>query len=98
MNMRIVASEPLKKQILEVDDAGIRFSESAAFGMGQPHRHAFAEIDAVVRTTANPALPVLSIQCGTTIYSIRYKANDEGHRALVDHIVANAQKSMQETP
>lgn len=101
MKMKIVAAEPLKKQTLEADHEGISYHQSGGFGMGDTSHHTFAEIDAVVRNTSNPSQPVLSIQCGTSIYSIRYKANDQGHRALIDHIVANAQKTVapsQETP
>ena len=87
MNMRIVAAGPLEKQTLAADEHGFVYNESAAFGLGEQHRHAFAEIDAIVRTLGNPALPVLSIQVAQKIYSIRYKAGDEQHRALVDFIV-----------
>lgn len=90
MNLRIVASGPIEKQTLTADDHGIHYNESAAFGLGTQYHHAFGEIDAILRTTANPALPVLSIQVGAKIYSIRYKAGDEQHRALVDFIVRKA--------
>jgi hypothetical protein len=90
MTMRIVASGPIEKQTLSADDHGINYNESAAFGLGTQHRHAFGEIDVILRTTANPALPVLSIQVGKKVYSIRYKAGDEQHRAVVDFIVRKA--------
>ena len=93
MKMKITASEPLKKMTLETDEEGISFNESGGFGMGNWHHHKFSEIDAVVRT-ASTIYPVLSIQVGTTIYSIKYKAEDNSHKAVVEHIVANAQKSV----
>ena len=84
---RIVVSGPLEKETLTVDDHGFNYNKSAMFGLGNQHRHAFAEIDAIVRSSANPALPMLSIQVGKKIYTIRYKANDAKHCALVDHLV-----------
>lgn len=96
MKMQIVASEALKRQTLEADDEGISIHETSGFGMGEWYHHAFGEIDAVVRTTSNPAFPTLSIQVGRTIYSIRYKSTDAGHQSLVDHIVAHVQRTTQE--
>ena len=32
---------------------------------------------------------VLSIQVGKKVYSIRYKANDAGHRTAIEHLVRN---------
>lgn len=93
MKMKIVASEPLKKLTLEADHEGISFNESGGFGMGEWHHHSFSEIDAVVRT-ANTIYPNLSIQVGTKIYTIKYKAEDNAHKALVDHIITNAQKTV----
>ena len=90
MIMRIVVSGALEKETLAADEYGINYNKSAGFGIGAQNRHAYAEIDAIVRTTANPALPVLSI-------SIRYKANDAQHRATVDFIVQRAAQT-KETP
>lgn len=97
MNMRIVVSGALERETLAADEYGINYNKSAGFGIGTQHRHAYAEIDAVVRTTTNPALPVLSIQVGKKIISIRYKANDAQHRATVDFIVQRAAQT-KETP
>lgn len=89
MMYRIVVKGALETETLAVDDYGFNYSKSAAFGLGTQYRHAFAEIDAVVRSIANPALPVLSIQVGKKVYSIRYKANDAGHRTAIEHLVRN---------
>ena len=83
----IVDSEPLKKKKLECIENGFRYSEPGVFGMGEGGQHAFHEIDAIVRDS-HPA--VLHIQVGRTIYSVRYKANDANHRAVIDCIVAGA--------
>ena len=93
MKSKIVATEPLKKQSLEADDAGIVFTESPGFGMGETYHHAFRDVDVIMRSTNNAAQPVLSIQVAQTTYSIRYKANDEQHRALIDYIVQKALES-----
>lgn len=90
MTMRIVVKGALETETLSVDDHAFYYNKSAAFGLGTQYRHIFAEIDAVVRSIGNPALPVLSVQVGKKIYSIRYKANDAQHRAVVDHLVRNA--------
>lgn len=97
MNMRIVVSGALERETLTADEYGVHYNKSAGFGLGTQHRHAYAEIDAVVRSTANPSLPVLSIQVGKKIISIRYKANDAQHRATVDFIVQRAAQT-KETP
>ena len=86
MMYRIVVKGALETETLAVDDYGFNYSKSAAFGLGTQYRHAFAEIDAVVRSIANPAL---SIQVGKKVYSIRYKANDAGHRTAIEHLVRN---------
>lgn len=86
-NLKIVASEPLKKKTLEVEPDGIRFHESAGFGMGETEFHPFADVDAVVRCTDEP---LLSIQIGKSVWSIRYNHQDEKQRAVADAIVAGA--------
>lgn len=90
MKEKIVATQPLKKQILEADEQGISYTESPGFGMGDTFHHAYHEIDAIVRSATEP---VLSIQIGSRIYSLRFNQNNEGHRALIGRIVAGAQKS-----
>ena len=91
MIQKITAAEPLKKMSLAVDERGIVYSESAAFGMGDEHPYSFDQIDAIVRSSNVPA--VLSIQIGHTIHSIPIKKDDEGHRAVIDQIVAGALRS-----
>jgi len=90
MTLRIVVKGALETETLSADDQAFYYNKSAAFGLGNQHRHAWQEIDAIVRSIANPAQPVLSIQVGTKIYSIRYKPNDAAHRAFIDHVVRHA--------
>lgn len=92
----IVFKEPLKTVQLDADDDGIRFHERGGLGTGETAQHPFRAIDAVVRSTDNAAQPMLSIQVGSSIYSIRYKPSDEKHRAVIDRIVTGARKSMEE--
>ena len=96
MRLEIVASDGIEKKTLIVYDEGISYNESAAFGLGPQHRHWFRDIDAVLRSIANPALPILSIQVGRTIYNIRYKANDGQHRAAVDFLVQKTKEAHQQ--
>jgi hypothetical protein len=91
MTKKIVASDPLKKMSLAVNEQGIVYGESAAFGMGEEHPYSFDQIDAIVRSSGVPA--ALSIQIGHTIHSIPIKKDDEGHRAVIDQIVAGALRS-----
>ena len=90
MSRKIVAAEPLKKKTLEVDEAGISWSESAGLGSGTPRRYAFDQIDAVVESEESP---VLSIQAGAVVHSIPYKKSDETHLAVIAEIVAGARRS-----
>ena len=91
MAIKIVASAPLKKQTLEVHDAGISYNESAGFGMGEQSHYSFDQIDAVVRSVAEP---VLSLQIGTTIIKLGFKNGDQTHEAAIAQIVAGAKKSV----
>ena len=93
MRLEITAAGAVEKQTLIVYDEGINYNESAAFGIGKQHRHWFREIDAVLRSTANPNQPVLSIQIGKTIYSIRYNPRDGQHRAAIDFLVQKAKEA-----
>jgi hypothetical protein len=88
---QIVASQPLKKQTLEVNDEGITYKESAGFGMGELFRFSFDQIDAVVRSVSEP---LLAIQIGTTIIKLAIKSGDETHNAVIAEIVAGALKSV----
>lgn len=86
----MVASEALKRMTLEVHDTGISYNESSGFGKGQWSHHAFADIDAIVRSTVPP---VLSIQVGTVIYSLPYKEDSENHRAVIAALVDGARRA-----
>jgi len=88
---KIVASEPLKKQTLEVYDQGITYNESAGFGMGELFNYSFDAIDAVLRSATEP---VLSIQIGTTIHKLKIKNDNETHNAVITQIVAGARKTI----
>jgi hypothetical protein len=91
MTQKIVASQPLKKQTLTVWEEGIVYTESAAFGAGPTFRYTFDQIDAVVKSSSEP---ILSIQVGSVIHSIPFKKNDDSHRAVIDQIVAGAQRTL----
>ena len=92
MRLEISHSGPIERQLLIVYEEGINYNESPAFGMGKQNRHWFREIDAVLRSTANPNQHVLSIQVGKTIYSIRYNPQDGQHRAAIDFLVQKAKE------
>jgi hypothetical protein len=93
--LRIVASEPLKKKILEVTAEGVAYTESAAFGMGPKRSIPFFQIDAVLR---NVLEPIISLQVGVEVIKIRYKKGDETHRAAIEQIVAGARRSVVRAP
>lgn len=87
MTEEIVFKQPLKKQILVVDEEGISYTETGGIGMGETAHAYFHQIDAVVR---NPAPPVVSVQVGRQIFSIQYQPNNETHQSVLRRIVAGA--------
>lgn len=91
MSRKIVATQALKKQTLEVNELGIAYAESAAFGFGETLRYTFEQIDAVVQ---NAETPVLSIQIGSVVHHIAFRKSDETHRAVIAEIVAGAQRAL----
>jgi hypothetical protein len=89
--MKIVAAQPLKKQILEVHDEGVTYTETSGFGMGETSRFSFDQIDAVVKSATEP---LLSIQVGTTTVKLTFKKDNETHRAVIARIVDGARESV----
>lgn len=92
MNLTIVASQPLKKQTLEVHDTGISYNESPGFGMGEWTHVSFGEIDAVLRSATGT---VLSILAGRAVYRIQFNDRNPGHHEVIDRIVKGAVRSAQ---
>jgi hypothetical protein len=92
---QIIASQALKRQSLTVTADGIVYAEGGTVGTGKKLRYTFGQIDAVVKSTTEP---VLSIQIGSVVHSIPIRKDDANHRAIIEQIVAGAQRSLAETP
>jgi hypothetical protein len=88
MTEEIVFKQPLKKQILVVDEEGVSYTETGGIGMGDTAHVYFHQIDAVVR---NPTGPVITVQTGRQLYSIQYQPQNETHQSVLRRLIAGVQ-------
>jgi hypothetical protein len=81
MALKISASDLVTNRQLLVDDTGVEYRETAAFGGGK--RFPFSQIDCVLLSPKG----VLSIQVGSEVYGIPTKTDNTKHKELIDTLV-----------
>ena len=81
MALKISASDLVTQRHLLLDDTGVEYKETAAFGGGK--RFPFSQIDCVLLSPKG----VLSIQVGSEVYSLPTKTDNQKHQEVIDTLV-----------
>lgn len=87
MKLRITANTLVTKHYLEVDEQGVTFCETSAFG-GTRHIN-FADIDAVLKGADSG----LSLQMGREIVKIPIVETNASHRAAIARLVSEVRRT-----
>lgn len=92
MKLRITANTLVTKHFLEVDDQGVTYCETAAFG--GTRRIQFKDITAIVKGADSG----LSIQIGREIVKIPIKEAYAPHRAVIARLVSEVRRTARKSP